>query len=94
MYLIKIIIVVLRIIFLYKCGTKNELNNHQLVCLLCHFLEYYRNVQESFWLCSLLASVSMSVTIGCLWSCICATDWIAESVDMTMLFMPRELDLS
>ena len=42
----------------------------------------------SFWLCSLLAVVSMSVTIGCLWCCNCAMTWNAdrESVNMTMLF--------
>ena len=49
----------------------------------------------AFWLCSLLAVVSMSVTIGCLWCCICAMDWIAdcESVNMTMLFMHGRLGL-
>ena len=42
----------------------------------------------SFWLCSLLAVVSMSVTIGCLWFCICVVAWIAdcESVNMMMFF--------
>ena len=36
------------------------------------------DVSTSFWLCSLLAVVSMSVTIGCLWCCICAMAWIAD----------------
>ena len=46
--------------------------------------------------CSLLAVVSMSVTIGCLWCCICAMAWIAdcESVNMTMLFTHVGLGLS
>ena len=42
------------------------------------------DVSTSFWLCSLLAVVSMSVTMGCLWCCICAMAWIAdcESVNL------------
>ena len=49
---------------------------------------HWMDVSISFWLCSLLVVVSMSVTIGCLWCCICAMAWIAdcESVNMTMLF--------
>ena len=39
---------------------------------------HWMDVSTSFWLCSLLAVVSMSVTIGCLWCCICAMDWIAD----------------
>ena len=40
------------------------------------------------WMCSFLAVVSTSVTIVCLWCCICAMAWIADcqSVNMTMLF--------
>ena len=40
--------------------------------------------------------VSMSVTIGCLWCCICAMAWIAdcESVNMTILFTHVGLGLS
>ena len=49
---------------------------------------HWMDVSTSFWLCSLLAVVSLSVTIGCLWCYICAMAWIAdcESVNMTMLF--------
>ena len=63
-------------------------------CLGIHWMD----VSTSFWLCSLLAVVvvSMSVTIGCLWCCICAMAWIAdcESVNMTMLFTYGGLGLS
>ena len=54
------------------------------------------DVSTSFWLCSLLAVVSMSVTIGCLWCCICAMAGIAdcESVNKTMLFTHGGLGLS
>ena len=40
--------------------------------------------------------VGMFVTIGCLWCCICAMAWIAdsESVSTTMLFMHGGLGLS
>ena len=57
---------------------------------------HWMDVSTSFWLCSLLAVVSMSVTIGCLWCCICAMDWIAdcESVQMTMSFEHGGLVLS
>ena len=46
------------------------------------------DVSRSFWLCRLLAVVSMSVTIGCLRCCICAMGWISdcETVNMTVLF--------
>ena len=46
------------------------------------------NVSTSYWLCSLLAVVSMSVTIGCLLCCIREMAGIAEceSVNTTMLF--------
>ena len=49
---------------------------------ISHFPEIYcMDVSTSSWLCSLL-------TIGCLWCCVCAMDWIADcgSVKMTMLF--------
>ena len=54
------------------------------------------DVSTSSWLCRLLAVVSMSVTIGCLWCCICATPWIAdcESVNLTMLFTHGGLGLT
>ena len=40
--------------------------------------------------------VSMSVTIGCLWCCICTMSWIAhfESVNMTILFTHGAFGLS
>ena len=41
------------------------------------------DVATSFWLCSLLAVVSMSVTIGCLWCCICAMAWTADCESLT-----------
>ena len=54
------------------------------------------DVSTSFCLCSLLAVVSMSMTIGCFWCCICAMAWIAdcESVNLTMLFTRGGLGLS
>ena len=49
------------------------------------------DVSTSFCLCSLLAVVSMSMTIGCLWCCICV---MARIVKMTMLFTHGGLGLS
>ena len=53
-------------------------------------------MSTSLWLSSLLADVSMSVTIGCLWCCIYAMARIADcdSVKMTMLFLHGGLGLS
>ena len=50
----------------------------------------------AFWSCSLFAVASMSVTIGCLWCCICAMAWLAdcESVNMTMSFTHGGFGLS
>ena len=61
-------------------------------CPVIHWMD----VSTAFWLCSLLAVVSMSVAIGCLWCCICVMARIAdcESVKMTMLFTHRGLGLS
>ena len=44
----------------------------------------------------ILVVASISVTIGCLWCCICAMAWIAdgESVNMTMLFTHGGIGLS
>ena len=39
---------------------------------------HWMDVYTSFWLCSLLAVVSMSVTIGCLWRFICAIAFRAD----------------
>ena len=57
---------------------------------------HWIDVSTSFCLCSLLVVVSMSVTIGCLWCCICAMAWIAdcESVNITMFFTHGGLGLS
>ena len=56
---------------------------------------HWMDVFTPFWLCSLLAVVSTSVTIGCSWCCICATARIADSasVNTTMLFMHGLLGL-
>ena len=49
---------------------------------------HWMDVFTPFWLCSLLAVVSMSVTIGCSWCCICATARIADSASVnTTMFM-------
>ena len=44
----------------------------------------------------LVGCLSMSVTIGCVWCCICSMAWIAdcESINMTMLFTHGRLWLS
>ena len=53
-------------------------------------------LDERFYIILVVSIVSMSVTIGCLWCCICAMAWIAdcESVKMTMLFTHGGMVLS